>query len=199
MKIIVGVGNPGKEYVGTRHNIGFRVVDELAARHRLTNWRRRFHSLALEGRHRDVRFLLMKPETFVNESGRAVCSAAEWCRVPVCDVLVVCDDLNLPLGRLRFRGKGRSGGHNGLQSIFDHLGTEEVSRLKIGIGTENGDRGRGFVLSRFSEAEKKNLEETTVRAAKALEVWLESGIERCQNEFNADLDSESGKKKEADA
>lgn len=199
MKIIVGIGNPGKKYIGTRHNVGFTVLDDLAGRHGLANWRRRFHSLAVEGRLDDVRFLLMKPETYVNESGLAVRVAADWCRVAIPDILMVCDDFSLPLGRLRFRAKGQSGGHNGLQSIFDHLGTEEVSRLKIGIGTDKGDKGRDFVLSRFSEDESEGVEDAIERASKALEVWLDSGVERCQNEYNQEPDPKAHTRKEADA
>ena len=121
MKIIVGIGNPGAKYANTRHNVGFMVIDALAERHGVSRWRRRFHALAAECVINGVRVLLLKPETYVNESGRAVREAADWCRTPLDDMIVVCDDFNLALGRLRFRCRGRDGGHNGLKSIIDHL------------------------------------------------------------------------------
>ncbi|MGO8704897.1 MAG: aminoacyl-tRNA hydrolase [Candidatus Brocadiia bacterium] len=188
MKIIVGIGNPGKEYAETRHNAGFMVVDRLAREHGIGPWRSRFHSRTAEGSVRGVKVLLMKPETFVNESGRAVRAAVDWCRVETPDVMVVCDDFNLALGRLRVRPQGRSAGHHGLDSILAALGAEPP-RLRIGIGTEQGGRGRDFVLSTFSTGERPVLDEAVQRAVRALEVWLESGMARCQNEFNAGPDA----------
>jgi PTH1 family peptidyl-tRNA hydrolase len=198
MKIIVGIGNPGKEYAETRHNAGFMVVDRLAREHGIGPWRSRFHSRAAEGSVRGAKVLLMKPETYVNESGRAVRAAVDWCRVEAPDVMIVCDDFNLALGRLRVRPRGRSGGHHGLDSILAALGAE-APRLRIGIGTEEGGRGRDFVLSTFSAAERPVLDEAVQRAVRALEVWLESGMKRCQNEFNAGSDVNKDHREEADA
>jgi len=188
MKIIVGIGNPGREYADTRHNIGFMVAERLAADHRLGPWRARFHARVAEGNLAGARALLIKPETYVNESGRAVRAALDWCRAEPQDVMVVCDDFNLALGRLRVRAQGSSGGHHGLDSIIGSLGTADVPRLRLGIGTEQGGRGRDFVLSTFSAAERPIVEEAVRRAAQAVEVWLNSGIESCQNQFNAKLD-----------
>jgi len=198
MKIIVGIGNPGKEYAETRHNAGFMVTDRLAREHGINSWRSRFHSRTAEGSVRGAKVLLMKPETFVNESGRAVRAAVDWCRVEVPDVMIVCDDFNLALGRLRVRPQGRSGGHHGLDSILAALGAEPP-RLRIGIGAEPGGRGRDFVLSTFSAAERPVLDEAVQRAVRALEVWLEAGMERCQNEFNASPDANKDPREEADA
>jgi len=198
MKIIVGIGNPGKEYAETRHNAGFMVVNRLAREHGIGPWRSRFHSRTAEGSVRGAKVLLMKPETYVNESGRAVRAAVDWCRAETPDVMIVCDDFNLALGRLRVRPQGRSGGHHGLDSILAALGAEPP-RLRIGIGAEEGGRGRDFVLSTFSAAERPVLDEAVQRAVRALEVWLESGIERCQNEFNASPDANKDPREEADA
>ena len=198
MKIIVGIGNPGKEYAETRHNAGFMVVDRLAREHGISAWRSRFHSRTAEGSVRGAKVLLMKPETYVNESGLAVRAAVDWCRVETADVMIVCDDFNLALGRLRVRPRGRSGGHHGLDSILAALGAEPP-RLRIGIGAEEGGRGRDFVLSTFSAAERPVLDEAVQRAVRALEVWLESGMERCQNEFNASPDETRDHREEADA
>ncbi len=199
MKIIVGIGNPGKEYAETRHNIGFMVADRLAADHGLGPWRARFHGRAAEGTVAGMKALVLKPETYVNESGRAVRAAMDWCRVEPQDVLVVCDDFNLALGRLRARGQGSSGGHHGLDSIIGSLGTADVPRLRIGIGTAQGGRDRDFVLSTFSSAERPVVEEAVRRAARAVEVWLKSGIESCQNQFNAKPDVNTDQREEADA
>jgi len=196
MKIIVGIGNPGKRYADTRHNIGFRVVENLAARHRLTSWRRRFHAMAVEGQIGKEKALLMKPDTYVNESGRAVREAVEWCRTPLQEVIIVCDDFNLKLGRLRFRSSGGSGGHNGMESIVSYLATDEVPRLRLGIGGERESSDRDFVLSAFATEEREVAREMVERSARALEVWLESGMERCQNEFNSLPESKKQEKED---
>lgn len=189
MKIIVGLGNPGPEYAKTRHNVGFMVADCFAAQHGMTAWRQRFHSQAAEGTVGRERVLLLKPETFMNLSGRAVRAALDWCKVEPQDVMIVCDDVNLPLGRLRVRGEGSSGGHKGLASIVEHLGTDAVPRIRVGVGRDAGERMRDFVLSTFAPSERDAIEAAVQRAAKAVDVWLESGVKRCQNEFNAEGNS----------
>ena len=196
MKIIVGIGNPGKQYAGTRHNVGFLVVDRLADWHGLASWRRRFHSSAAEGRMSGNRTLLMKPETYVNETGRAVRDAMVWSRVSPQNIMIVCDDFNLPLGRLRIRGKGSSGGHKGLESVIARLATDDVPRLRIGIGAEKAGSDRDFVLSTFDASEREVINEAVERAARALEMWLASGLERCQNTFNAGPEPPSETKQE---
>ncbi len=199
MKIIVGIGNPGREYAGTRHNVGFDVLDAFARAHGFGGWRGRFHSEATEGRVCGETVLLLKPETYVNESGRALRAALDWYGASMQDVIIVVDDFNLPCGRLRVRSGGRSGGHRGLESIAAHAGTDEVPRLKIGIGRPGVTRcGRDFVLSRFAPEERRAVEETVARAVRALEVWMRHGIERCQNEFNADASPDATQSKEAD-
>lgn len=190
MKIILGIGNPGKEYAETRHNAGFMVVERFAELHRLGAWKKRFLSLTAEGNVAGRKLLLMKPQTYVNESGRALRAAADWCSADAPDVMVVVDDFNLPLGRLRVRAGGSSGGHHGLESIAAHMADAEVARLRIGIG--GGARcDRDYVLSRFTPAERPAMDEAVERAARALDVWLESGLERCMNEFNVRPETET--------
>ena len=139
MKLVVGLGNPGSKYEGTRHNIGFEVVDRLAAGGSGATFARKFDGLLAEAEIDFHRVLLLKPETFMNLSGRSVGQALRFYKLELADLLVVCDDLNLPLGKLRIRGGGSDGGQKGLRDITAHLGTDAYARLRIGIG----DRGRG--------------------------------------------------------
>ena len=191
MKVIVGIGNPGAEYVGTRHNVGFLAVDRFAALCGGARWRRRFHGRAAEVRLEGQAALLLKPETYVNESGRAAQEACAWHRVEPAGLMVVCDDFHLPLGRLRVRGGGGSGGHKGLASVMRCLGTEDAPRMRLGIGAERTAHDRDFVLSRFAAVEQPVVDAMIERAARALAVWMRAGLEACQNEFNADPDPAS--------
>ncbi len=187
MKIVVGLGNPGRDYVGTRHNVGFAVADRLAAAHTDGAWRQ--SGLALQARWRrgaageDV--LVVKPLTFMNLSGEAVGEVIRFYKVPVGDVLIVCDDVNLPLGRLRARASGSEGGHNGLKSIAQHLGTIEYPRLRIGVG--RGDARRDLadhVLARFEPEETELAAEAVARATEAVGLWIAEGLVRMMNSFN---------------
>ena len=152
MKIVVGIGNPGRRYERTRHNLGFQVVDRLAAEHGLEVSRRRFDARVGEGQIEARRVLLVKPQTYVNLTGSAVAPLLRWHRSSTEDLLVVCDDLNLEPGKLRLRRRGASGGHNGLQSVIECLGTEEFARLRIGIG--RGDDAVAHVLGAFAPGER---------------------------------------------
>jgi len=184
MKAVVGIGNPGREYRNTRHNVGFDVVDLLAQADGIDVGRKRFDALVGEGVIAGERVVLVKPQTFVNNSGRAVRQVLDWWKLSSDDVLTVSDDANLPLGRIRFRREGSSGGHNGLESLIVHLGTERFPRLRIGIGRETDRDLVDHVLSRFSRAERKVVEETYIEAVRGVTVWLTRGIEDCMNEFN---------------
>ena len=183
MKVVVGIGNPGSEYDATRHNVGFDVVDLLGRADGIDVVKKRFDALVGEGTVADERVVLVKPQTYVNDSGRAVRQALDWWKLSADDVLVICDDANLSLGRVRFRREGSSGGHNGLESIIRHLGTEGFSRLRIGIDRTEGDLV-DHVLGRFSQAERKVIDDVYIDATRAVTMWLTSGIDACMNAFN---------------
>jgi peptidyl-tRNA hydrolase, PTH1 family len=183
MKAIVGLGNPGPEYAATRHNVGFEVVDELARRWqvKLKKWRK-VGTLALA---KDHDALLMEPTTFMNLSGEAVLSVGSFYKVDPSDWLIVVDDVNLPLGRVRMRKMGSAGGHNGLKSVIQHIGPD-FARLRIGVG--RGDPKwdlADHVLSRFDQEERRSVEEAIGRAADAVEMFVAEGIEPAMNRFNA--------------
>jgi PTH1 family peptidyl-tRNA hydrolase len=183
VKIVVGLGNPGREYAGTRHNIGFMVVNNLARLAGGTTVKKRFRSEIVEGPLDGEKFVFVAPQTYMNLSGHAVREVVNWYHLPLDDLLVVADDLDLPFGTLRVRARGSAGGHNGLASIFEQLGTQEISRLKVGIG-----RGPGTavsrVLSRFSPEEEKNLPDVIDRASEAVRLWAREGVIAAMNEVN---------------
>lgn len=183
MKVVVGIGNIGKRYEGTRHNVGFDVVDMLARADGIEIGKKRFDALVGEGTIAGERVVLVKPQTYVNNSGLSVRSVLDWWKASSADLMVVCDDANLELGKLRVRRDGSSGGHNGLTSIISHLGTEEFPRLRIGIGRREGELV-GHVLGRFSASERKVMDESYIDGVRALTVWITDGVERCMNEFN---------------
>jgi len=184
MRIIVGLGNPGEEYRETRHNVGFRVVDLFAARAGLTFNRRRFHSRAADGKVAGRQVLVLKPRTFVNESGRAVAAAVLGCRVGLDHLLVVLDDFNLSVGRIKIKPRGSAGGHRGLASIIEALGTEEFPRLRLGIGVTGRRCDRDFVLSRFASEERTAVAAAVERAADAITAWLREDMTRCMERIN---------------
>jgi PTH1 family peptidyl-tRNA hydrolase len=183
MKLVAGLGNPGPRYKGTRHNVGFVVIDEIGRRHGLT-----FESSpseAVVAKWRDRGVLLVKPLTFMNLSGQAVGELARYFKVEPAAVLIVVDDVHLPLGRLRVRARGSAGGHNGLKSIEAHLGTDEYARLRVGVGRErDGGRMSNHVTSRFEPDERVVIEETIGRAADAVETFLAEGIDVVMNRYN---------------
>ena len=186
MKIVVGIGNPGREYEHTRHNVGFDVVDAIAEQNGLGPVsRRRFSAHVASGPIAGERALLVKPQTYVNVSGQAARAALDWYGESVENLLVVCDDLNLALGRVRIRPGGSSGGHRGLESIADALGTHEFPRLRIGIGEPVRVPAVDFVLSRFDAEERRMIDAAVALAAQAVNCWVREGIHACMNQFNA--------------
>ncbi len=186
MKLIVGLGNPGAKYAGTRHNVGFDVVDVLASRWAISLAVEKFHAWFGTGEICGERVVLLKPTTFMNRSGQAVVAAGRFYKLELENLLVVADDLALPPSRIRMRGGGSAGSHKGLQSIIDYVGTDRWCRLRLGIGAPVGDPA-GYVLGRFCESEAKALKGVFDRAADAVECWITDGVEFAMNRFNGDL------------
>ena len=184
MKVVVGLGNPGSRYAGTRHNVGYAVVDSLAASPRAGEFRTRFDALVAELVEDEGKILLVKPQTFMNLSGRSVRQLVDFYQLPLQDLLVVCDDINLPLGKLRVRARGTHGGHNGLRDIQNHLGTTAYPRLRLGVDAPSQDDAVGHVLGRFRPAERAVMDEAVALAAQAVGVWVHQGIEACMNQYN---------------
>ena len=183
MKIVVGLGNPGKKYEATRHNVGYMVIDGLALGPGVSSFQSRFEAQVAEMREGDDKVLLVKPETFMNLSGRSVRQTLDFYQVATADLLVVCDDINLPLGKLRFRARGTHGGHNGLRDIQQHLGTTEYSRLRIGVDAPDED-AVDHVLGKFKPSEKPAIEDALQLAVQAAALWVEQGIQKCMNQYN---------------
>ncbi len=184
MKVVVGLGNPGSEYAGTRHNIGWLVVDRLAERAGWTGkGRQRDASNIAMGRFRGLDVTLVKPLTYMNDSGRAVRKILARDHIPMGDLLVVADDFALPFGKLRFREGGGPGGHNGLRSIIEELGTEKFSRLRVGIG-EPDRNAIDHVLTKFGPEERQRLDELLDASADAVEAWARDGTSKAANRFN---------------
>lgn len=198
MRIVIGLGNPGREYVGTRHNIGFDVVDALAQRlgwvagpddfNRLA--KTKFDALALDGTMSGgEKLLLLKPVTYMNLSGRSVRSAMDFYRLEPADLLIVLDDLALPAGRLRLRPGGSSGGHNGLKDIERALGTSEYPRLRIGIDPPPpAVPGKAYVLGRWTSEQSEKIAPAIARACDAILTWAHRGIDAAMNEYNREGD-----------
>jgi PTH1 family peptidyl-tRNA hydrolase len=198
IRLVIGLGNPGRQYERTRHNVGFMVLDELAKRHRAEFHRKlRFNAQVAELKlspippisHSSIpSVLLAKPQTFMNNSGASVRALAAWHKLSPPELLVVVDDADLPLGALRLRESGRSGGQKGLASIIQHLGAQNFPRLRIGIGRPAAERPNqdlaDHVLSVFDKSETPLVKETISRAADAVECVLQFGITKAMNEFN---------------
>lgn len=185
MKAVVGLGNPGSRYHGTRHNVGYAVIDSLAAGPNAGQFQTRFQAKVAEAMEGADKVLLVKPETFMNLSGLSVRQLMDFYQLPTENLLVVCDDFNLPLGKLRARARGTHGGHNGLRDIQSHLGTTQYARLRIGVGSPR-EEAIDHVLGRFAQSERPLIDEATATAAQAVMVWIKYGIEECMNRFNAD-------------
>jgi PTH1 family peptidyl-tRNA hydrolase len=185
VKIVVGLGNPGSQYARTRHNVGWMVLDKIADR---AGWsgkgRTRDASSVVQGRFRGLDLILVKPLTFMNDSGLAVRKVLAREHAPLVDLLVVADDFALPFGKLRFREGGSAGGHNGLRSIIDELSNEQISRLRVGIGDpEHG--ALDHVLSAFSRDEQARMDELLEAAADGVEAWAREGTNKAASRFNS--------------
>jgi PTH1 family peptidyl-tRNA hydrolase len=185
-KIIVGLGNPGREYAKNRHNVGFQIVDLLARRHGLTFDKRQGKARLARGTIGEQRVILVKPRTFMNECGPPVVRLAHYYRVEPPHMLVIFDDLDLPVGRIRLRPHGGTGGHRGMASIIKQLGSNEFPRLRVGIDRPPGRMDpAAYVLQDFSAAQEELMAEVRERSADAVEHWLREGPGPTMNEFNS--------------
>jgi len=196
--LIAGLGNPGAEYAKTRHNAGFSLVAKLAERWRV-DWRneRKFNVRVARAECNGKRVLLCQPRTFMNASGEAVKAVMDFYQLPPEHLLVAVDDADLPLGEIRLRAEGGSGGHHGLESVEQHLGTQSFARLRLGIGRKDGAREiTDYVLDRFAVAEAALMEKVLGRAADQAECWLDDGVEKAMNRFNGVVDSVKEEKKQ---
>jgi PTH1 family peptidyl-tRNA hydrolase len=195
--LIVGLGNPGAAYIETRHNAGYKAVQLFGKKHGL-NFRSTSHLIGdlAQGSVHQKKVLLLLPATFMNSSGDAVRRCIDYFQVPLDHMMVVCDDVALPVGTIRVRSKGSCGGHNGLKSIEAHIHTQHYARLKIGVGSPGHENLADYVLGRFSLEERKAIEEMSIKAVEVLELWINAGIAAAMQAANAQ--KESLKKEEGD-
>ncbi len=184
-KLVIGLGNPGKEYDNTRHNIGFMVADAFAQAHKMSAWKSGGRALAADGRVGDARVFVLKPQTFMNLSGEAAALFLRQKPLALEQIMVVTDDIALPLGRLRLRAGGSAGGHNGLKSLIAHLHSAEFPRLRFGVGAPSSGAAQiDYVLGRFGRGEQADVEDGIARAVAALDMWIADGLDAAMNQFN---------------
>ncbi len=183
-KLIVGLGNPGRKYAGNRHNVGFQCLDRLAEARGLSFSRRKHKALLAQGEVAGLKVILAKPQTFMNLSGDAVERIARFYKVPPEDILVIYDDLDLPVGRIRLRPDGGSGGHKGMKSIIERLGANGFPRLRVGIGRPTHGDPADYVLDDFTLDERITIDVVYERVASAVELWLTEGVVAAMNEYN---------------
>lgn len=183
--LIVGLGNPGREYASHRHNVGFMIADRWVAAHALAFNKIQHHAIVAPGRSGQRRVIVAKPQTFMNDSGRAVGALLRFYKIPVENLLVIFDDLDLPFGAIRLRADGGAGGHNGMRSIIQQLGGNHFARLRIGIGRPPGRMDpAAFVLQDFGRDETAELDALLDRAGQAIDIFLAAGITAAMNQFN---------------
>lgn len=192
MKAIIGLGNPGMKYAGTRHNIGFDAVTAIADKYNLSINNKKFKGVYADGHIAGEKVLLVQPQTYMNLSGECVREVADFYKLNPDEIIIICDDINLDVGRLRIRKKGSAGGHNGLKNIIAHLGTEEFPRIRVGVGekTEGWDLA-DYVLASFDKDSEPVIREALANVVGAVETWISEGIDAAMNRFNV-----SAKKKE---
>jgi PTH1 family peptidyl-tRNA hydrolase len=183
-RLIIGLGNPGREYAGNRHNVGFQCLDRLAEAWGLSFSRRKHKALLAQGEIAGLKVILAKPQTFMNLSGDAVERMARFYKVPPENILVIYDDLDLPTGKIRLRPEGGSGGHKGMKSIIERLDTNGFHRLRVGIGRPTHGDPMDYVLGDFAPDERIAIEEACERAVSAVELWLAEGIVAAMNRYN---------------
>lgn len=186
MRVVVGLGNPGSKYEGTRHNVGFDVIWELTRRWGAGRSQEKFEAELSEARVGDEKVLLVRPQTYMNLSGRSVSQLVKFYQLPLDDLLVICDDLNLKTGQLRLRGAGSAGGQKGLVSIIQSVGSERFPRLRVGIDRPaEGQDAATYVLAKFRKEELDSMDDAARRAAAGVELWVAAGLEAAMNQINA--------------
>lgn len=186
MKLIVGLGNPGRKYTETRHNVGYEVAAELARQFGTSKPREKFQGEVVEATIDGQMVLLLCPHTYMNRSGQSVLAARDFYKIAHEDLLIVCDDFNLPVAKLRFRAKGSSGGQKGLQDVIRCLGSDDIPRLRIGIGAPPPQWDvADYVLSKFTRQERAEMDQGIRRAAEAVILWIGAGLQTCMNQYNA--------------
>ncbi|MBB5325845.1 PTH1 family peptidyl-tRNA hydrolase [Anoxybacillus tepidamans] len=186
MKLFVGLGNPGKEYEQTRHNVGFMVIDELAKRWNLSYNQAKFNGLFASHIISGEKVILCKPLTYMNLSGECVRPLIDYYKIDIDDVVVIYDDLDLPVGKIRLRMKGSAGGHNGIKSLIQHLDTDQFKRIRLGIGRpQNGQKVTDYVLGRFTKEEEHDIQQAIMRATDACEKFVTSPFLQVMNEYNS--------------
>ncbi|MEM9409781.1 MAG: aminoacyl-tRNA hydrolase [Planctomycetota bacterium] len=187
MKMVVGLGNPGQKYIGTRHNVGYDVIAELAGRYDVGRPKAKFNGEIVETIIKNEKTVLICPLTFMNLSGQCVRAAVDFYKLEIDELLIICDDFNLAVGRLRLRPSGSAGGQNGLKDIINRLGSQTFGRLRLGIGMPPPQWDvANYVLGKFSEEDRPEVAKSVARAADAVELWIAEGIQTAMNRFNAD-------------
>jgi PTH1 family peptidyl-tRNA hydrolase len=195
MKLVVGLGNPGKKYEGTRHNVGFDVLACLARRCAVGRPQAKFNAEVAETIIKNQKTILLSPLTFMNLSGQSVRAVVDFYKLPLTELLVICDDINLEVARLRLRPTGSAGGQNGLKDIITRLGSQEFGRLRIGVGRPPPQwDAADFVLGKFSAEDAVEVGRAVERAADAVETWVEKGMQSAMNQFNADPNKQKTEK-----
>jgi PTH1 family peptidyl-tRNA hydrolase len=187
IKLIAGLGNPGAEYKGTRHNVGFEVVDLLAKRLNIKMDREKFSAAFGQTEFEDKKLILVKPMMFINNSGQVITAVVNFYKLTAGDVLVITDDMALEPGMIRLRAAGSAGGHNGLSDIVEKLGTDKFGRLRIGIGSRGRVVGSDYVLSKPLESEREQIDKAMTEASDAAMLWITEGIKAVMNRFNRRL------------
>lgn len=187
MKCIIGLGNPGAKYANTRHNLGFTVIHQVAERLNIQVSKQKYHALYGEGMMKGEKIILLQPLTFMNLSGKSVCSVVNYLNLPLEDLLVIYDDMDFSVGQLRLRKKGSAGGHNGMRSVIAALQTNAFARLRIGIGKPSEREVISHVLSTFSKDEQIIMDQVIEQAVSAVLSFITQGIDQTMNHFNIDI------------
>lgn len=184
MKLIVGLGNPGKEYEKTRHNIGFMVIDKFLKKNNISNQKEKFNGHYYEMESNGEKVLLLKPQKYMNLSGEVVIKYINFYKINIDDILIICDDLDMPCGKIKLKYTGSSGGHNGLKNIECHLATKDYKRLKIGIANDKEMETRDYVLGRFNAEENEQIDFSTTLGVSIIEDYLKITFENLMNKYN---------------